>query len=87
MSLILVPAGVSLGPFPDYKSGMGILMGSAAELWEFANSESEISKRYETSLAAILKYGVRVTYIGSIDDQLVPMEVSEALSFTYVVPS
>ncbi|KAJ9136683.1 hypothetical protein NKR23_g9582 [Pleurostoma richardsiae] len=69
-------AGVSLGPFPDYKSGMGILMGSAAELWEFANSESEIFKRYETSLAAILKYGVRVTYIGSIDDQLVPMESS-----------
>lgn len=67
-------AGVSLGPFPDYKSGMGMLMGSAAELWDFANSESEVSKRYETSLKVILGYGVRVTYIGSIDDQVVPME-------------
>ncbi|EON99100.1 hypothetical protein UCRPA7_5321 [Phaeoacremonium minimum UCRPA7] len=67
-------AGVSLGPFPDYKSGMGMLMGSAAELWDFANSESEVSKRYENSLKVILGYGVRVTYIGSIDDQVVPME-------------
>lgn len=67
-------AGVNLGPFPDYKSSMGYLMGSAAELWEFANPESEVSKRYETSLKAILAYGVRITYVGSIDDQLVPIE-------------
>jgi hypothetical protein len=69
-------AGVSLGPFPDYKSGMGMLMGTAAELWEFSNPDSEISKRYETSLGVALSYGVRVTFVGSIDDQLVPMEVS-----------
>lgn len=67
-------AGVNLGPFPDYKSGMGMLMGSAAELWEFANPESEITKRYEASLKAVLAYGVRITYVGSIDDQLVPIE-------------
>ncbi|KAG8165649.1 hypothetical protein KVR01_004201 [Diaporthe batatas] len=67
-------AGVNLGPFPDYKSGMGMLMGSAAELWEFANPESEVSKRYEASLKAVLAYGVRITYVGSIDDQLVPIE-------------
>lgn len=67
-------AGVNLGPFPDYKSSMGYLMGSAAELWEFANPESEVSKRYEASLRAILAYGVRLTYVGSIDDQLVPIE-------------
>jgi hypothetical protein len=67
-------AGVNLGPFPDYKSGMGMLMGSAAELWEFANPESEVSKRYEASLKAVLAYGARITYVGSIDDQLVPME-------------
>lgn len=73
---ICAMAGVSLGPFPDYKSGMGMLMGSAAELWEFSNPESEVSKRYEYSLRVILDYGVRITYIGSIDDQLVPIEVS-----------
>jgi hypothetical protein len=70
-----VLAGVSMGPFPDYKSSMGMLMGSAAELWEFGNPDSEISQRYELALKAVLEYGVRITYIGSIDDQLVPMEV------------
>lgn len=67
-------AGVNLGPFPDYKSSMGIIMGSAAELWEFANPESEVSKRYEQSLKVILNHGVRITYVASIDDQLVPIE-------------
>ncbi|KDN71762.1 hypothetical protein CSUB01_02658 [Colletotrichum sublineola] len=67
-------AGVSLGPFPDYKSSMGILMGAAHELWEFSNPDSDISKRYEHSLKEVLQYGARITYIGSIDDQVVPME-------------
>jgi hypothetical protein len=67
-------AGVSLGPFPDYKSSMGIFMGSAGELWDFSNPESEVSQRYEHALKEVLQYGVRITYIGSIDDQLVPLE-------------
>ena len=67
-------AGVSLGPFPDYRSGMGILMGSAAQLWEFADPQSEVSKRLEVSMKTVLSYGVRLTLIGSIDDQLVPLE-------------
>ena len=71
---ICAMAGVSLGPFPEYRSG--ILMGSAAELWDFGNPESGNSQRYEAALRNVLNYGARVTYIGSIDDQLVPMEVS-----------
>ena len=67
-------AGVALGPFPDYKSGL--LMGSAAELWDFGNPESNHSKRFESALKHALDYGVRITFIGSIDDQVVPMEVS-----------
>ncbi|PKS13260.1 hypothetical protein jhhlp_000031 [Lomentospora prolificans] len=67
-------AGVTLGPFPDYKSSMGLLMGAAAELWELANPASEISKRYEAALKEVLEHGVRITFVGSIDDQLVPME-------------
>ncbi|KAI0022029.1 hypothetical protein F4780DRAFT_735299 [Xylariomycetidae sp. FL0641] len=67
-------AGVSLGPFPDYKSGMGILMGSAAELWQFADPESEVSQKYERALETVVNYGTRITYVGSIDDQLVPLE-------------
>lgn len=65
-------AGVSMGPFSDYKSGL--LMGSAAELWDFGNPESEHSKRFEAALKHALDYGVRITFIGSIDDQVVPME-------------
>lgn len=67
-------AGVSLGPFADYKSRL--FSGSAGELFEFAEPESAVSKRYEDSLRVALKYGVRVTFCGSIDDQLVSMESS-----------
>lgn len=69
-----MPAGVSLGPFADYKSRL--FSGSAAELFDFANPESEVSKRYEDSLRVALNYGARITYVGSIDDQLVSLEVS-----------
>ncbi|KAL2262686.1 hypothetical protein VTK26DRAFT_439 [Humicola hyalothermophila] len=71
---ICAMAGVSLGPFPDYRSSMGILMGSAAELWEFADPQSDVSKRLEASVKVVLGYGARITYVGSIDDQLVPLE-------------
>lgn len=68
-------AGVSLGPFTDYKSS--IFMGSAAELWEFGNPQSNNSQRFEAALKRVLDYGTRITFIGSIDDQVVPMEVSK----------
>jgi hypothetical protein len=55
---------------------MGRLMGTAAELWEFSDPESEVSKRLEASIKVVLAYGTRITYIGSMDDQLVPLEVS-----------
>lgn len=67
-------AGVALGPFPDYKSSL--LIGSAAELWDFGNPQSANSQRFESALKRVLDYGARVTFIGSIDDQVVPMEVS-----------
>lgn len=50
-------------------------MGTAAELWEFADPQSEVSKRLEASLKVVLQYGARITYVGSMDDQLVPLEV------------
>ena len=70
---ICAMAGVALGPFPDYKSS--IFMGSAAELWEFGNPQSGNSLRFEAALKRVLDFGARVTFIGSINDQLVPMEV------------
>ncbi|KAM0253365.1 hypothetical protein ACHAQJ_007258 [Trichoderma viride] len=65
-------AGVALGPFPDYKSS--ILMGSVAELWEFGDPHSTNSKRFEACLKRVVDFGARITFVGSIDDQLVPME-------------
>lgn len=70
---ICAMAGVSLGPFPDYKSRW--LSGSASELFDFGDPDSKISKEYLAALEAVLKFGARVSYIGSIDDQLVSMEV------------
>ncbi|KAH0490377.1 hypothetical protein TgHK011_001848 [Trichoderma gracile] len=65
-------AGVALGPFPDYKSS--ILMGSVAELWEFGDPQSSNSQRFEACLKRVVEFGARITFVGSIDDQLVPME-------------
>jgi hypothetical protein len=67
-------AGVSLGPFADYKSRL--FSGSAAELFDFANPGSEVSKRYKDALRIALNYGTRISFVGSIDDQLVSLEVS-----------
>ncbi|CAG8977712.1 hypothetical protein HYALB_00008739 [Hymenoscyphus albidus] len=69
---ICAMAGVSLGPFADYKSRF--ISGSAGEIFEFADPESVVSKRLEDSLRVAVKYGARITYVGSIDDQLVSME-------------
>lgn len=72
---ICAMAGVSLGPFSDYKSRL--FSGSAGELFDFANPESSVSKRYEEALRIVLTYGAKITYCGSIDDQLVSMEVRQ----------
>lgn len=76
-------AGVALGPFPDYKSS--ILMGAAAELWEFGDPQSGNSKRFEACLKRVVDFGARITFVGSIDDQLVPMEVRWHASFLYIM--
>ncbi len=67
-------AGVNLGPFADYKSRW--ISGSAGELFEFARPDSQVSKDYEAALDVALRFGVKIVYIGSIDDQLVSLEVS-----------
>jgi hypothetical protein len=70
---ICAMAGVNLGPFPDYRSRW--ISGSAGELFEFALPFSKVSKEYEAGLKCALGFGVRISYIGSIDDQLVSLEV------------
>ncbi|KAL9624171.1 MAG: hypothetical protein Q9160_001693 [Pyrenula sp. 1 TL-2023] len=71
---ICAMAGVNMGPFPDYKSRW--ISGSAGELFEFSNPASTVSRELLSSLETCLAFGVRVTYVGSIDDQLVSLESS-----------
>ena len=78
---ICAMAGINLGPFTDYKSRW--IGGSAGELFDFARSDSTVSKGYITALETALRYGVRIVYIGSIDDQLVSLEVCWAFSALY----
>ena len=70
-------AGVNLGPFPDFKSRW--ISGSAAELFDFSKPDSKVSEDYLAALEVALKAGVKIVYVGSIDDQLVPMEVYSLL--------
>lgn len=70
---ICAMAGVNLGPFPSYRSRW--ISGSAGELFDFALPFSPVSKDYEAALRCALDFGVRISYIGSIDDQLVSLEV------------
>ncbi|KAJ5098475.1 hypothetical protein N7532_005476 [Penicillium argentinense] len=71
---ICAMAGVNMGPFSSYRSRW--ISGSAGELFEFELPSSKVSKDYEASLQCALDFGVRISYIGSIDDQLVSLESS-----------
>ena len=66
-------AGVNLGPFADYRSRW--ISGSAGELFDFALPDSQVSKDYKAALDVALRFGVKIVYLGSIDDQLVSLEV------------
>lgn len=70
-------AGVNLGPFSEYKSRW--ISGSAGELFDFSRPDSKVSKDYLAALQTALQFGVRIVYIGSIDDQLVSLEVGPDL--------
>ena len=61
-------AGVNLGPFADYKSRW--IGGSAGELFDFAQPESQVSRNYRMALETALHSGVKIVYVGSMDDQV-----------------
>lgn len=77
-------AGINLGPFPEYRSSL--LAGTALELFSFCSSSSKNSQAYVEALEFCLRAGVRISYIGSLDDQLVSLESSlfAPLSHPYV---
>lgn len=81
---ICAMAGINLGPFIEYKSR---LLGSTAlELFDFCDSGSKVSISYAEAMDVCLRHNVRVTFIGSLDDQLVSLESSlhAPLSHPYV---
>jgi hypothetical protein len=71
---ICAMAGVNMGPFSDYKSKW--ISGSAGELFEFSDPASTVSRSYLAALETVLQFGGRVSFVGSIDDQLVSLESS-----------
>ncbi|KAL9074040.1 MAG: hypothetical protein Q9157_004530 [Trypethelium eluteriae] len=74
-------AGINMGPFAELKSRF--LGGSAVELFEFGAGDSQVRKDYETALAYCLSKGVRISFIGSLDDQLVSLESSTFTPITH----
>ncbi|EPS39207.1 hypothetical protein H072_7000 [Dactylellina haptotyla CBS 200.50] len=68
---IIGMAGINLGPFVELNSR--ILTGSAKELFDFSNPTSLVSQQYIESLSAVLAHGVKLVFVGSIDDQLVSL--------------
>lgn len=66
-------AGVNMGPFIEYKTKY--FGPTAAELFEFSDPKSLVSQMYLAALDEVLRFGVRILYVGSIDDQLVSLEV------------
>ncbi|CAG8732656.1 15242_t:CDS:2, partial [Acaulospora colombiana] len=75
---MLAMAGISHGPFPyllkhhlvTYFVGAS---DAARELFEFMDTESMVSKRYHESLNVVIKSGVKIVYVASLDDQAVPL--------------
>lgn len=78
---ICAMAGVSSGPFLEYKSRW--ISGSAGELFEFSDPSSKVSTNYVAALQTVLTFGCRLSFVGSIDDQLVSLESSVFSSITH----
>ena len=71
---ICAMAGINMGPFSELQSRW--IGGTAAQLFEFGDPNSTVSKSYRIAMETNLRRGVKSTYIGSIDDQLVSLESS-----------
>ena len=79
---ICAMAGINTGPFPDYRSRW--ISGSAGELFDFSQPDSKVSKDYEAALNTVLKFGAKIAYIGSFDDQLVSLHVGQLRCSLYM---
>ncbi|KAI9262862.1 hypothetical protein EDC94DRAFT_634759 [Helicostylum pulchrum] len=64
---MLAMAGISHGPFPSLKAD------AARELFEFMDSNSEISIQFREAMAFVLQNKVKSVLMGSMQDQVVPL--------------
>lgn len=81
---ILGMAGINNGPFHGMEQSLFVRAYSTfeneslLELFQFQNFESPQSRKYLESVRNLVRHNVRITYVGSIDDQLVPLYSSIA---------
>ncbi|KAF9021618.1 hypothetical protein BDZ89DRAFT_1019443 [Hymenopellis radicata] len=76
----LALCGIHLGPL-RYLSSSSLLQPyfqyletqAARELFEFQNTNSEVSKAYVSALRNVVHHGTKMVYIASLNDQVVPM--------------
>ena len=69
-------AGISHGPFPHLRSSFVVRYieeDPARELFDFNHDDSFISVTYLSAVRRLLDSGVRITTIGSWNDQVVPL--------------
>ncbi|KAI8097131.1 uncharacterized protein BX664DRAFT_257218 [Halteromyces radiatus] len=80
---MLAMAGISHGPFPYFEAD------AARELFEFMDSESDISQKFRRSLGYIMERGIKLTLVGSMQDQVVPLysAIISAISHPNIVRS
>ena len=82
---ILGMAGINIGPFFGMdrsffvRAYSTIENESLLELFQFQNFESLQSRKYIESLRNLVRHDVKLTFVGSIDDQLVPLYSAIAL--------
>ncbi|CAO3662547.1 unnamed protein product [Rhizopus microsporus] len=73
---LLAMAGISHGPFPTLKGNLLVKYfeaDPARELFEFMNSNSEVSIIYREAMAYVLEHDIKVVLVGSMQDQVVPL--------------
>ncbi|KAH3670720.1 hypothetical protein OGAPHI_001235 [Ogataea philodendri] len=76
---VLGMAGINSGPFYGMDQSLfvraysSIENQSLLELFQFQNFESLQSRKYLESVRNLVAHGVKITFVGSVNDQLVPL--------------
>ncbi|GAA5876403.1 hypothetical protein JCM16303_003519 [Sporobolomyces ruberrimus] len=77
---LLAMCGIAQGPFVYLYQSMALVpyfnyleSAAARELFDFQDAESVVSIKFVESLRIVLNAGVKVTVVGSINDQVVPL--------------